>query len=155
MRFIVWVLLLFLVAGSRPWAAAQTASTSPNACCAARITQAIRESERTTLAGNVPSLARAEFDRGPVDGSTKLSHLRLELARSSAQEAALETYLAELHDKSSPNYRHWLKPEGFGQRFGPSDADIATLTAWLESHGLTVERVSAGRTNIAFSGTAS
>ena len=62
-------------------------------------------------------------------------------------------YLAELQDKSSPNYHKWLTPAQFGKLYGPADSDVAALVAWLESHGLTVETVSVGRTSIAFSGT--
>jgi hypothetical protein len=81
--------------------------------------------------------------------------MRLVLSRSTEQQAALDQYLAELQDKSSPNYHKWLTPEQFGQLYGPADSDIAALVAWLESHGFQVEPLSPGRTNIAFSGTVS
>ncbi len=54
----------------------------------------------------------------------------------------------------SPNYRRWLTPQQFGQQFGPADADVQTVTGWLQSHGFQVARVSAGKTVIEFSGTA-
>ena len=117
-----------------------------------RITANVDESSLTTLKGNVPQLARAEFDQGEAPGSTQMSHLRLVLQRSSEQQASLDAYLAELQDKSSPNYHKWLTPTEFGQLYGPADSDVAALVAWLESHGLKVETVSKGRTNIAFSG---
>jgi subtilase family serine protease len=74
------------------------------------------------------------------------------LSRSSAQEAALNKYLAELQDKSSPNYHKWLTPAQFGKLYGPADSDVAAIVAWLQSQGLRVDGVSSGRTNIAFSG---
>jgi subtilase family serine protease len=120
-----------------------------------RITANIDENRLTALKGNVPHLARAEFDQGEASSSTQLTHLRLVLARSSSQQAALDAYLAQLQDKSSLNYHKWLTPEQFGQLYGPADADVAALTAWLESHGLKLEAVSSGRTNISFSGTVS
>ena len=122
---------------------------------APRITTDVNESSRATLKGNVPRLARAEYDQGEASPATQLTHIRLVLARSSEQQAALDEYLAELQDKSSPNYHKWLTPEEFGQLYGPADSDIAALVAWLQSHGLTVETISKGRTNIAFSGTVS
>ncbi len=47
------------------------------------------------------------------------------------------------------------RPAEFGKLYGPADSDVAALVAWLESHGLKVETVSQGRTNIAFGGTVS
>ena len=107
------------------------------------------------MRGNVPQRARAEFDQGEAPGSTQMDHMRLVLSRSSEQQAALDAYLAELQDKSSPNYHKWLTPVEFGKLYGPADSDVAALVAWLESHGLKLETVSLGRTNIAFSGTVS
>ena len=103
----------------------------------------------------MPSLARAEFDQGEADAATQLTNMRLVLTRSAAQQSALDSYLAQLQDKSSPNYHKWLTPQQFGQLYGPADSDIAALVAWLQSHGFTEEQISVGRTNIAFSGSVS
>jgi hypothetical protein len=132
-----------------PVLSAQSSTATP------RIVTDVNELSRTTLRGNVPRLARAEYDQGEAAPSTQLTHMRLVLSRSSEQQAALDSYLAQLQDKSSPNYHKWLTPEQFGQLYGPADSDIAALVAWLESHGLQVEPVSPGRTNIAFNGTVS
>ena len=78
--------------------------------------------------------------------------MRLVLARSSEQQAALDKYDAELQDKSSPNYHKWLTPEQFGKLYGPADSDIAAVVAWLQSHGVQVDPVRPGRSNISFSG---
>ena len=126
-----------------------------NSAAAPRITAAVDESSLSTLKGNVPPLARAEFDQGEAAASTQMTHMRLVLSRSTEQQAALDQYFAELQDKSSPNYHKWLTPEQFGKLYGPADSDVLALVAWLESHGLTLETVSLGRTSIAFSGTVS
>ncbi len=126
-----------------------------NSSIAPRITTDVNELSLATLKGNLPRLARAEFDQGEAAPSTPLTHMRLVLSRSAEQQAALDSYLAQLQSKSSPNYHKWLTPEQFGQLYGPADSDIAALVAWLESHGLQVETVSKGRTNIAFNGTVS
>ena len=55
--------------------------------------------------------------------------------------AALESFLAEQQDPASPNYRKWVTPEEFADRFGLTAGDIAQVTAWLESQGLKVEKV--------------
>lgn len=132
-----------------------TALSAQNSAVSPRITTDVNELSRATLKGNVPLLARQEFDQGEASPSTPLTHMRLVLSRSAEQQAALDQYLADLQDKSSPNYHKWLTPENFGLLYGPADSDIAALIAWLESHGLSVEPLSPGRTNIAFNGTVS
>lgn len=82
-----------------------------------------------------------------------MTHVRIVFARSAKQEAELEQLEQDLQDKSSPRYHKWLTPQEFGERFGPADSDIAAVTAWLQSHGLVVEGVNPGRSNISFSGT--
>ena len=121
---------------------------------AARITQSIDETNLTALKGNTHPLARPGFDRGPAPSSLPLNRVLLVLQRSLEQETALESLLDQQQDKSSPNYHAWLTPEQFGQKFGPADQDIQTITSWLASHGLRVDRVAKGRVLIEFSGTA-
>jgi hypothetical protein len=129
--------------------AAQAQSPTP------RITAQVDETSLTTLKGNVPLLARPDNDQGEASPSTLLTHIRLVLSRSSEQQAALDKYLMELQEKSSPHYHKWLTPAEFGKLYGPADSDTSAIVAWLESHGLKLEMVSPGRTNIAFSGTVS
>jgi hypothetical protein len=132
-----------------------SASLAQSFVTAPRIAANVDDSSLTALKGNVPHLARAEYDQGEASPSLQLTHMRLVLSRSAEQQAALDKYLAELQDKSSPNYHKWLTPEQFGKLYGPADSDVAALAAWLESHGLKLEAVSSGRTNISFSGTVS
>ncbi len=73
---------------------------------------------------------------------------------SPQQESALKKLLDDQQDRRSPNYHKWLTPGHFGQKFGPSDADIQTITAWLQSHGFQVSPTK-GRTVMEFSGSAS
>jgi len=119
-----------------------------------RITQPIDESNLVALKGNTHPLARPEFDRGAAPDSQPMTRALLLLQRSPDQEAALRQLLEDQQTNSSPNYYQWLTPEQFGEQFGPSDQDIATVTAWLQSHGFSVNRVSKGRTVIEISGTA-
>ena len=143
--FLLAALLIVLIPS---FASAQTSNVPP------RITAAIDEANLTTLRGNTHPLARPEFDRGAAPLSLPMQRMLLVLKRSAQQETALDAFLDQQQDKSSPNYHHWLTPQQFGQQFGPADADIQTITAWLLSRGFTVNRVSNGRTVIEFSGTA-
>jgi len=52
--------------------------------------------------------------------------------------AELDQLLVDLHTAGSPNYRQWLTPAEFRQRFGPSPTTVAQLTADLTARGLTV-----------------
>jgi len=117
-----------------------------------RIVQPIDDSVLTTLKGNVHPLASAQYDLGAAPQSQPMNHMQLVLQRSAAQEAALEAFLAGTQVKASPYYHQWLTPQQFGALYGPSDADIQKLTAWLAGEGFTVNAVSSGRTFIDFTG---
>ncbi len=118
------------------------------------ITQSVDDAKLTTLRGNTYPLAQKRFDQGVAPASLPMQRMLLLLQRSPQQDLALRTLLDSQQDKSSPNYHKWLTPDEFGQQFGPSDADIQTVTAWLQLHGFQVARVSKGRTIIEFNGTA-
>lgn len=83
-----------------------------------------------------------------------MNRMLLVLKRSPEQEATLEKFLDDQQNKTSPNYHKWLTPEQFGQQFGPTDTDIQTIRAWLQSHGFEVGSTK-GRTVLEFSGSAS
>src|SRR5215472_14875626 len=116
--------------------------------------QAQPPARRVALAGQVHPKARPEFDQGREEPSRELTHLTVELEPSAAQKASLEQLLVEQQTPGSPKYHRWLTPEQYAERFGASDSDIAQLSAWLQSHGLTVTSVARGRNWIAFDGAA-
>lgn len=119
-----------------------------------RITEPLDVSKLVRLPGNTHPLARPEYDRGPAPDGLPMDRMLLVLKRGPEQEAQLGKLLTNQQVKSSPQYHHWLTPEEFGQQFGVDNADIQTVTNWLTSEGLQVDRVSAGRTIIEFSGNA-
>lgn len=118
------------------------------------IRQAVDETRLTTLKGNTHPLARPQFDLGTAPATLSMDRMLLVLKRSPEQETALRKLLDDQQDKRSPNYHQWLTPEQFGKQFGPTDADIQTVTTWLQSHGFTVGSTK-GRTVLEFSGSAS
>jgi|HubBroStandDraft_2_1064218.scaffolds.fasta_scaffold06809_4 hypothetical protein len=115
---------------------------------------AIDESALVVLKGNRHPLAAAANDRGEVIPDLPMERMVLVLTREATAEAALQTLLASQQDKSSPNFHAWLSPSQFGEQFGVSKADLQKVTAWLESHGFHVNRVSQGGIAIEFAGTA-
>jgi hypothetical protein len=146
---IAMVLALLPCLPMRAQAAVQTAAAAPPPL----ITQAVDESQLTTLKGNTHPLARPQFDLGTAPSDLPMARMLLVLKRSAEQESAVRKLLDDQQDKASPNYHKWLTPEQYGQQFGPTDADLQTITAWLQSHGFQVGSTK-GRTVLEFSGTA-
>ncbi|MCU1299391.1 MAG: Peptidase propeptide [Acidobacteriaceae bacterium] len=118
------------------------------------IVQPVDETRLTLLKGNTHPLARLQYDQGAAPLDLPMNRMLLVLRRSDAQEMALRKLLDNQQDKLSPTYHKWLTPEAFGSQFGPSDQDIQTVAAWLQSHGFVVAQVAKGRNVIEFSGTA-
>ena len=121
---------------------------------ASRITQPISDGLRVRLKGNVHPLAQARFDLGSVADSFPVSRMLLLLQRSPEREAALQQFLEDARRPASPTFHKWLKPQEFGELYGPDDAEIAAVTGWLQGHGFSIARVTKGKTAIEFSGSA-
>ena len=75
---------------------------------APRINAAVDDSKLTVLRGNTHPLAQAKYDRGPAPANLPMQHMLLVLQRSPAQQAALDAFMSEQLDPSSPEYHHWL-----------------------------------------------
>jgi subtilase family serine protease len=145
---IVWTVLLCPLAPGQE--AAQTEVAAPHPL----ITQPVDELQLTVLKGNTHPLARPEFDLGTAPATLPMERMLLVLKRSPEQEFALRKLLDDQQDKASPSYHKWLTPEEYGKQFGPTDADMQTTTAWLQSHGFQVGTTK-GRSVLEFSGSAS
>ncbi len=118
------------------------------------ITGEIDETRLVTLGGNTRPEANAKNDRGALPEGYRLDDMMLLLQRAPEQEQALDEFIDQLHDKSSPNFHKWLNATEFGERFGVGQQDIAAISGWLKSHGFAVHGVYANRMVIDFSGTA-
>lgn len=118
------------------------------------ITRTIDETRLVRLVGNVRPEATPQNDRGAVGDSMQLEHLQLLLNRPATSEADLANYMDRLQTPGNSDYHHWLTPEELGTQYGPSSADIATVTTWLEMHGFQVNAISPSGMRIDFSGNA-
>ena len=118
------------------------------------ITGRIDEAVRHTLAGNTRPEANLQNDRGAVEDSFPMEHMLLQLQRSPEQEDAVRNLIDDLHSASSPRFHQWLTAEQFGRNYAPAQEDVDKITAWLESHGFTVNMVYSSGMVIDFSGTA-
>jgi subtilase family serine protease len=121
---------------------------------AVRIVDRIDETDLVTLKGNRHPFANAKNDRGPVSPDLPMTGLVLVLSRGPEQQAAFDTFVASQYDPDSSNFHRWLSPDEVGLDFGPSPADIATISSWLAGHGFSVDEVARDRMSIRFSGTA-
>src|SRR6267154_3286927 len=117
------------------------------------VTQAVDESNRVTMRGNVHPLARAEFDQGAIADTQPVNRIYLLLNRSAEQQAALDKLMREHVDASSANFHKWVTPEEYGAKFGPADEDVAAVESWLAAHGFTGVKTNAGKTIVEFNGT--
>ncbi len=107
-----------------------------------------------TLAGNTRPEANAQNDRGKVADTFAMDHMLLQLQRSPEREQALEKFIDQQHDSTSPNFHKWLTAAQFGEIYGPAPRDIEAVSGWLRSSGFTVNTVYPSGMAIDFSGTA-
>jgi subtilase family serine protease len=118
------------------------------------VTAAIDDRQTVELIGDTRPEANARNDRGAVDDSLPLAHMQLLMKRPAEVEAALNTFIDQLHDRSSANFHHWLTADQLAAQFGPAEADVQAVTSWLARHGMIVNSVHPNRMIIDFSGTA-
>ncbi len=147
---------------SLPGAAQSTSPSSDSAATSSagrqiapvpnRLTQPIQEGVRVSLGQSVSPLAMAANDRGAAPEGMALERLQVVLKRSAAQETALQQRINDMHTAGTANYHKWLTPDEFGQEFGPSDGDIATLESWLQSHGFGNFKVNPGKLTLEMTG---
>jgi len=65
----------------------------------------------------------------------------------------LESFLSELYDPTSPHFRRFLTPEGFTERFGPSQGDWDALVAFAKASGFEVVSGSRDAMDLRLTGT--
>ncbi len=131
--------------------AASAVSQVPSQRLIAMAQPDLQPEARVTL----PSKGSPTQDLGAISGETRLDRMILLMKPTARQQADLNALLAGQQNPHSPLYHQWLTPAQFGARFGASTAGLARTTAWLRSHGFTVNEIPAGRGLIYFSGTAS
>ena len=142
------VLRLLALAIFSPIALLSAHAAVPN-----RIVSAVSNTSRATIPNTIPGRARHATDLGDTPGSTKLEAMTLRFSLTDAQSAALDNLLMQQQNPSSSLYHQWLTPAQYAAQFGISAADLAKVTAWLTSQGLTVTGVANSATFVSFSGT--
>ena len=82
--------------------------------------------------------------------ASQLMHFDVVLALRHQPE--LENFLQEIYDPSSPNYHHFVTPEEFTERFGPSQEDYDALIQFAKASGFKVVGGSRDATDVRFVG---
>ncbi|WP_425834623.1 S53 family peptidase [Streptomyces fractus] len=90
---------------------------------------------RDTLSGTRPLWATGSADKGDTADTGKVS-TRVYLAGRDAK--GLAAYAKDVSDPKSPKYQKYLSAKEARSRFGATKQQIAEVTAWLKSSGLTV-----------------
>ena len=105
--------------------------------CAAAIFFAtpVRAQERKTLQGQVPAVVARLT---PVDRLPGAKRLDLAIGLPLRNKEELDNLLHRIYDPTSTNYRQYLTPEQFTDKFGPTEQDYQKVIAFVESNGLKV-----------------
>ncbi len=123
------------------------------AAAAPLVTGAIDERVTVAVSGERSSALATAHDLGALPDALVLPHVTMVLKRPAALQAALDRLVTDQQDPKSPSYRKWLTPAGL-RAYGPDAADVAKAAAWLQGHGLTVNRVSPTGMSVDFAGPA-
>jgi subtilase family serine protease len=99
-----------------------------------------------------PAIARLHLQ--PVRPLPATNRLDLAIGLPLRNQEELTRLLAEIYDPASTNYQHYLTPEQFAARFGPTEQDYQSLINFARTNGLTVTATYPNRALLDVSGNA-
>ncbi|HEX3799726.1 MAG TPA: choice-of-anchor tandem repeat GloVer-containing protein [Verrucomicrobiae bacterium] len=104
---------------------------------------------RQTISGHrPPGISRL----APVDRMAADRQLDITIGLPLRDREELTNLLQQIYDPASTNFHHYLRPEEFAARFGPSESDYQTLIAFANSNHLAVTTLHSNRTLVALRG---
>jgi subtilase family serine protease len=92
-------------------------------------------STKATLAGSVPSWAKAANFKGAAAGTDSIG-FRVYLGWQNPSQ--VEALAKAVSDPKSASYKHYLTPQQFRQQFAPSQAQVGAVQSWLRGQGFNV-----------------
>jgi len=101
------------------------------------------------LTGHVPAAAKHLSPIGRLP-ATQLMHIVIGLELR--DRAGLEAFLAAAYDPKSPNYKHYLTPAEFTERYSATAGDYARVVAFAKAHHLVLDKPAANRMILTLSG---
>lgn len=120
------------------------------AVCALAMSSSARAADGQYIANNTPRFVATATKVGAASPSQRIE---VSLWLKPHDRTAMDALAQELYDRSSPNYRHWLKPQEIAARFAPTAAEAQVVREFLEVHQLTVSRVGPNNFYVRASGT--
>ena len=100
------------------------------------------QAEPIPVPGHVPSAVAL---LKPLREYAGTNQLRLVVGLPLHNQAELDQLLVQLNNPAGTNYHHWLTPEEFSQRFGPTEEDYRKVIAFVQGKGLRVAGLAANR----------
>jgi len=91
--------------------------------------------QRRTLSGHVPPAATQLQPVDRLPGSTRLN---LAIGLPLRNQEGLTKLLQQIYDPSSPQYRHYLTPEQFTEKFGPTEQDYQAVMDFAKRNGFRI-----------------
>ena len=101
------------------------------------------------LRGHVPAAVSRLQATGLLPATNQL---RLAIGLPLRNPAGLEDFLRQVYDPLSPNYRQYLTPEQFTEKFGPTAQNYQKVVAFAQANGLTVTATHGNRVLLDVSG---
>ncbi|MGH7442742.1 MAG: S53 family peptidase, partial [bacterium] len=93
---------------------------------------------RQHLSGHLPP----EIAERPILGAVPAAQaLRLVIGLPARNQAGLDSFLRNVYNPASPDYHHFLSPDEFLDRFGPSAGDYQAVAAFAKSNHLTITAI--------------
>jgi hypothetical protein len=109
--------------------------------------------EQQLLHGHVPE-AIVNLKLQPVDRLPATNQLHLAIGLPLRNTNELSQLMQDLYDPASVRFRHYLTPEQFTEKFGPSKADYGAVIAFAKDNGLDVTGTQPNRMFLNVSGSA-
>jgi subtilase family serine protease len=103
------------------------------------------------LTNHVPKITRHLAAQGRLDANARL---QISIGLPLRNREQLTNLLVDIYNPSSPNFRHFLKPEEFNASFAPSAEDYQSVIDFAKSHHLAVVHTHTNRTLLSLSGSA-
>ncbi len=98
---------------------------------------ALSAAQKTLPSNHVPAWV-ARGKSAPLGRMAGTNQLTLALSLPLREAAALTNLLREIYDPTSPQYRRYLTPAEFAERFGPTPADYAKVLQFARTNGFKV-----------------
>jgi subtilase family serine protease len=122
--------------GRRRRALTAAAVALPLVAAAFAATGTAQANDRQTVAGTKPTWARSSADRGKTDSNQRVD-VRVWL--SGRDPKGLDAYAQAVSTPGGQQYRKFLTPQQFNQRFGATEQQVTAVTSWIRGAGLYVD----------------